>query len=189
MPVYQAQIQRIICYVYVDGGYVRRHLTDEGLPGEFDPSKPASVVVGHIAGRALALGRVFYYDAINEGGSPTEQVDQQNYLRRVERLNDTHVQTGYIRPGRRTRRQQKGVDVQLAVDALEAAWSGNAAAIGLVAGDGDFAPLADAIRRAGPHVLVLGFEKSLSSELVDSADRVIHLPEHPTDWQLPAIQT
>ena len=41
-----------------------------------------------------------------------------------------------------------------------------------------------AIRETGPHVLVLAFKNSLASELREAADRVIYLPEEPTDWAL-----
>ena len=41
----------------------------------------------------------------------------------------------------------------------------------MVTGDADFAPLADAIRRIGPHVIVAAYPKSLASSLKAAADR------------------
>jgi uncharacterized protein (TIGR00288 family) len=83
---------------------------------------------------------------------------------------DTHVILGEVRRSRR--REQKGVDVQMAVDALKAAASGTVDAIILVAGDADFAPLARAIREFGPHVFVVAFPENLSPSLAREADRV-----------------
>jgi uncharacterized LabA/DUF88 family protein len=180
------------CYVYVDGRYVRKQLSDAGLSDEFDPRKPAGFVrnAGWIGGLRwdIAPVRVFYYDAVDE--TPADEAArleadrQRAYFDRLRRLPETHVVTGYLRPGRRGRRQQKGVDVQLAVDALEAALYQRVKAVALVAGDADFIPLAEAVRRAGPHVLVLAFESSLSDELHAAADRFIPLPEPPQDWLL-----
>jgi uncharacterized LabA/DUF88 family protein len=57
-------------------------------------------------------------------------------------------------------------------------------AVVIASGDGDYVPAVQAIRRAGPHVLVLAFSQALSPELRDAADRVILLPDHPDDWRL-----
>ena len=97
---------------------------------------------------------------------------------------DPHVITGYVRRGHKGRREQKGVDVRLAVDDLDAAAAQRVKAIGRLAGDADFAPLATAIGRAGPHVIVLAFPGPLSSELRGAADRVILLSDPPPDWSL-----
>jgi uncharacterized protein (TIGR00288 family) len=102
----------------------------------------------------------------------------------VRRLPDTHVGEGYARR-RRGVLQQKGVDVRLAVDALEAAVAQRVRIIGPVAGDADFVPLVEAIRRAGPHMVVLAFRESLAAELRGAADRVVFLPDEPADWASP----
>jgi uncharacterized LabA/DUF88 family protein len=120
---------------------------------------------------------MFFYDAVDENASPQEKQDLQTYLQNVEELPYVAVVTGFVRPGKRKRREQKGVDVQIAVDALEAAWAGRADAIILVAGDADFCPLAEAVRRAGAFMLVFGYPHSMSSELRHSADVVGYLPD------------
>ena len=176
------------CYVYVDEGYVRPDLRDAGLPDEFDPRELAKYVSGAMLDRHVQWGlrptRIFYYDALDET-RPEEAERQERYFRRLERLPNTHVRTGYVRRGRQGRRQQKAVDVQLAVDALEAAASGKIVAIGLVAGDADFVPLAEAVRRAGPHVVVVAFKTSAAEELLAVADYVVGLEAAHPDWVLP----
>lgn len=168
------------CYVYIDGDNIQIALEQAGVPRYFDPTKLAARVGDEqVAGMRLAAVRVFYYDAPNDKAPDDIQQRHQRYLERVKQLPDTHVLSGVIR-GKR----QKGVDVQLAVDALEAALTGKVGAIAIVSGDGDFAPLAEAIRRAGPHVLVLSFKNALSHDLRMAADRLILLPEQPRDWVL-----
>jgi uncharacterized LabA/DUF88 family protein len=169
-------------YVYVDGGYVREEFLQAGLPAEFHPHR--------ILGAALGFGslsRLFFYDAVDH--DDPKRVRQEAYLARVQRIPFTHVVTGTVR-GRKGKRRQKGVDVALAVDALEAAHARTADAIVLVTGDADFAPLAVAIRRAGPHVYVAAFAASLPDDLRAAADQVLHLslsaPEQMATWFLPA---
>jgi uncharacterized protein (TIGR00288 family) len=128
----------------------------------------------------LLVRRCFFYDTIDPGLSEHEKQNEQLYLEAVEQLPDTQVIIGFLSIYGR----QKGVDVQLAVDSLEAAWSGKVGAIAIASGDGDFAPLVYAIRRAGPLVLVLAFADALSPELRNAADRVVLLPEKPGDWTL-----
>ncbi len=172
------------CYVYVDGGYVREELRNEGQTDEFDPKKPAKFVQNQrIGGMQAVAGRVFYYDAVDPEADASERERQQDYFRRLQRLPDTHVVLGEVRRGKR-RREQKGVDVQLAIDSLRAATSGAVKAIALVTGDADFAPLARAIREVGPHVIVLAFSRSLSDTLAREADRVQTWDAMPTDWTL-----
>ena len=171
------------CYVYIDGQYVRSELRQADQSDEFDTRKPASLVQNQrIGGATLVVSRVFYYDAIDEKAQEEEQEQQKQYFARLRRLPDTHVVLGEVR--RTRKREQKGVDVQMAVDALRAATSGVIRAIALVTGDADFAPLARAIREAGPHVLVMAFERSLSQSLASEADRVDFYDFPPGDWRL-----
>jgi uncharacterized LabA/DUF88 family protein len=159
-------------------------LQGAGQDDKFDPRNLALFVQNEkILGKRVAPVRTLYYDAIDES-APEEKTRQEDYLRCVQSLPDTHAVIGRIRQGKRGR-EQKGVDVQLAVDALEAAWSGTVEAIGLVTGDADFVPLANAVRRLGPHVIVLAFANSLADDLRASADRVIELPPPPADWVRP----
>jgi uncharacterized LabA/DUF88 family protein len=170
-------------YVYVDAGYVREECVRAGISPEFHPHR--------ILGQLLGVGspsRFFFYDAIDDS-DPQRAAQQKAYLTRVQRLPFTHVVTGTVR-GRKGKRRQKGVDVALAVDALEAAHAKIIEAIVLVTGDADFAPLADAIRRAGPHVYVLAAPASLAADLRDAADQVFSLqpppPARADQWALSA---
>jgi uncharacterized LabA/DUF88 family protein len=171
------------CYVYVDNWYMRQQLRD--LPGSeagFNPLNLAGFASAfRFRGRYCQPTRYFVYDAIDESEDEAAQLRQRTYLTKVQRLPDTQVVTGRVKTSRRGR-EQKGVDVRLAVDALEAAWSGVVDAVMIASGDADFEPLADAIRRAGPHVGILAFKSSLSLHLREAADRVYELPEDHPNW-------
>jgi uncharacterized LabA/DUF88 family protein len=165
-------------YVYVDANYVRCSLREAGQPEYFDPGHLwqflSAVAIDRYPIRPV---RMFFYDAVDEKAPQQEKEGFQEYLAKVEQVSYVCVVTGFVRPGKKKRREQKGVDVQIAVDALEAAWSGRANAIVLVAGDADFCPLAEAVRRAGPFMLVFGYQQSMSPELRYSADVVGYLPD------------
>ena len=175
----------LTCYAYVDGQYIRSELRDIGVDDEFDPRVPASTVRNERIGRSVpVLTRIFYYDAVDTQAPPEDQERQRAYLDKLQLLPDVHVVRGEVASGTRRRREQKGVDVQLAVDALRAAVAGNVQMIAIVSGDGDFAPLARAIREAGPHVVVIAFSRSLSPRLRQEADRVIAFDQTVSDWSL-----
>lgn len=173
-----------IIYAYVDAGYIRNHLRRANMSDEFNPWQVVNSVQYFLPGLAGGMvDRVFFYDALDQLADTEARERQDAYLSWVDRLHFTRVETGYVRRTRKRRREQKAVDVQLAVDALEAALAGRVRGIVLVAGDGDFAPLLDAVRRAGPFVYVLAFPKHLAPELVRAADEVYELPEDfPTEW-------
>ena len=135
------------------------------------------------------MSRTFVYDAVpEEAESSTRIVDQ--WLERNGGQIDVHVRYGRLAGDRASRRRQVGVDAQLAVDALNFAWIGAYEIAVLVTGDGDFSPVAEAIRQRGRLVGVCAFRNSLSDELRQQADRVGYLPDDPnawSAWKLPTL--
>jgi uncharacterized LabA/DUF88 family protein len=177
----QIQGDVIPCHLYIDAQNIRIALKERDVSDEFDPGKLRGLVEAEaVGGRQFVVMRVFVYNTSNNHADEAAQKRERAYLDRLEQLPDVHVVDGTIGGAGR----QKGVDVRLAVDALSDAWTGRVGAIAIASCDGDFAPLADAVRRAGPHVIVLAFEKSLSRDLRDAADRTILLPEKPDGWTL-----
>jgi uncharacterized LabA/DUF88 family protein len=75
-------------------------------------------------------------------------------------------------------RQSKGVDISLAKDLLANAFMNNYEAAILVAGDGDFVPLVDEVKRLGKIVYVMFFSANgLSPDLKLAADIFIPLDQ------------
>jgi uncharacterized LabA/DUF88 family protein len=163
-------------YVLVDGGYVRERLKEIGA----DWQKVDLYALGHWAirfigdswsGDGLALARVFVYDAASPGG------DEEVWLEANNRTADVTVQYGKLSRGKR--RQQKAVDVQLAVDAVRFAHNKVCDCICLIAGDSDFIPVIEAIKDAGPLSAISVWRSSYASDLAAVADRVGYFHSDP----------
>jgi len=155
-------------YAFVDGNYIRARFEHvmKTLYGEAPLLE---------YGRMTTASRVFYYDAVED---QREDESPENYQQRVaprfelhryiNRITNWHVREGYVRRG--PKRQQKGVDVMLSVDAMENAVRGNMAEAILYAGDLDFEPLVKGLVRLGVRVIVCYSALSVAQELLDAAD-------------------
>jgi uncharacterized LabA/DUF88 family protein len=172
-------------HCFLDGGYLRGISKQNSRP-LVDPRNLASNIVYSelvqfwrtpqgmmspkefpgIARTSIGLARVLFYDACSD-----EVVDpeMEEYWRAIEILPDTEARFGVLR-GRR--RRQKGVDGLVAVDMLVGAFNGLFQVAILVAGDGDFVPIVEAVRRRGVMVVVAAEERSLSEDLRRAADRI-----------------
>jgi uncharacterized LabA/DUF88 family protein len=69
-------------------------------------------------------------------------------------------------------RRQKKVDGLIAVDMIVGAFTNLFHVAILVAGDSDFVPVVDEVRRRGVMVVIAGVQESLADELKRAADRV-----------------
>lgn len=178
---------------FVDGGYLRCRSRELKLPW-VDPSMLLHAVVyrshvqewgraPHVVSSPIALTRVAYYDALPDDGG-TDPDDLRGYLRCVERLPDTELGFGLLR-GRH--RRQKGVDTQLSVDMVVGAFTGAFQVAVLVAGDADFIPAVQEVKRRGVLVVVAACESSLSEDLVAAADRFVPIATG-RDGFFPALQ-
>ena len=81
--------------------------------------------------------------------------------------------------------KSKQVDIQLCVDMLSHAHRGNFDIAVLVAGDGDYVPLVDAVQREGCRVAVWSMEDGLSPALAKQADWLFDLTKilySDEDW-------
>lgn len=77
---------------------------------------------------------------------------------------------------RRPNVKEKGVDVQLAVDALRRSTRPTVSAFVLVSGDADYVPLVNGLRADGvPTALVCGINKTTADDLRDAVREVLRL--------------
>jgi len=78
----------------------------------------------------------------------------------------------------------KGVDISLTKDMLSHAFHKNYDAVGLVAGDADYIPLVEEVKRHGKVVYVVFFRsEGLSPELRRSADKFVDIgPFFAKQW-------
>ena len=167
------------CHVFIDGGYVRV-LGDGWKIANVDPLQLARGVVnspmvqtwaGDRTRNNALLGRVTYYDGLPDDD---EKTTLQEYWQAIELLPDVHLGFGALKGLKRPLRQ-KGVDTLIAVDMLVGAFSGLFDIAVLVAGDADFTPVVEEVRRRGVMVVVAASGASLSDDLRRVADRYVEL--------------
>lgn len=163
-----------ITYLFIDGGYLKRVFQE---------------TVGKIFGdqyeidywaikQELRSRRAFYYDCVDnipiEGESDADfeaRVQQQEeYLDFIDSLEGFHVRRGHLSRGRT--KQQKEVDVLLAVDMMSHSFNRNISKAVLISGDRDFKPVVQSIAMAGTYVEVMFWKKTGSKELGREADNV-----------------
>jgi uncharacterized LabA/DUF88 family protein len=176
-----------LAHVFIDGGYLRM-LAREHSGRLVHPRNLATVLMNSGPVQTWAfnpgqhpnafLGRVVYYDAIPDD-KQNQKEDVEEYWRIVELLEDVHLGFGALRGLKRNMRQ-KGVDTLMAVDMLVGAFSGLFDIAILVAGDADFVPVVEEVKRRGVMVAVAGFSKSVSEDLRRVADRFIEIQKDDT---------
>jgi uncharacterized LabA/DUF88 family protein len=168
----------------MDGGYVRE--LSKGHPGALP--NPQSLAKGLVESTQVQtwaydptrhpnafLSRITYYDALPNEGATVEAARRiEEYWRTIERLNDVHLGFGELR-GLKRRVRQKGVDTLIAVDMVAGAYSQLFDIAVLVAGDADFVPVVEEVKRRGVMVAIAGRSSSTSSELMAAADRYIEI--------------
>ena len=182
---------------FVDGGYLwerAKELGVDGLPNPLNAvgsavrkSMVQSLAGGSAQRTAVLLGRVTYYDASPEHGDDVAPA-REEYWNAIELLPDTHLGFGFLR-GKKGRPRQKAVDTLLAVDMIVGAFTRIYDIAVLVAGDADFVPVVNEVRRRGPSVVVVACESSLSDELRRAVDRVIPIVPDPGPGMTPAANS
>lgn len=178
-----------ICHVFIDGGYLRAR-ADNWQMEALDPRKLADGLIESSQVQTWAydrtrthnalLGRVTYYDALP---GEEEEAELSEYWDAIELLHDVHLGFGALK-GLRRKVRQKGVDTLVAVDMVVGAFSGLFDIAVLVAGDADFTPVVEEVRRRGVMVAVAAASESYSEELKRAADRFIEISER-SSWLEP----
>jgi len=166
-----------ITYVFIDGGYLTAEYTDTvrklfGSRFDIDYSQIKMWT---------SARRVFYYDCVDNeqrvGENATDFTarvqKQENNLDAIDALEGFHVRRGHLASGHR--KQQKEVDVLLAVDMMNHAYSRNMTKAVLISGDRDFRPVVQSVAATGTYVQVMFRKETGSKELGKAADIVEHL--------------
>ncbi len=131
----------------------------------------------------VALARVTYYDAAPDDVAAASP-ERRSYWQAIERIPDTALGFGYLRGRKGRQPRQKGVDTLIAVDMLVGAFSGLFPIAVLIAGDADFIPVLDEVRRRGVQVVLVTSRTHSSEDLWDAADRVLFIGSADRDVKL-----
>jgi uncharacterized LabA/DUF88 family protein len=158
-------------YFFIDGNYVREAL-NAAMRTVFD-------VPGDIAPEAIASSdafRSYFYDCKDEQKKDKET--EAEFKARLEAQDATfarmhsrpglHLRLGTVKGQRR--REQKEVDILLAVDMLTHGFNRSMTHAVLIAGDLDFRPVVEALVRSGIFVEVWYEQRSVAKELPGAAD-------------------
>lgn len=163
-----------LLYAFVDGAYLR-HLARNGNRPLPNPRALVLNAVGRgtlnewctdpLRPSIVTIRRLTYYDARPE---PSASENLESYWKFIESSPDCDLGFGSLRG--RTRRQ-KGVDTLITVDMLVGAVDRVFDVAILVAGDADFVPVVQEVKRRGVMVGVIGEPQSTSDDLKRVADR------------------
>jgi uncharacterized LabA/DUF88 family protein len=159
-------------YLFIDGEYLRRR-HHEAMVDFFQVDGDLDIFPLR---REAGARRVYFYDCIDEAPLPGETGEVQKtriaplqrFLSYVQSLSGFHVKPGTVRRGRK--REQKEVDVSMAVDMLTHGFNGTMTKAVLLAGDLDFRPVVEALVRQGVFVEVWYHRNSIAEELHGAAD-------------------
>lgn len=179
-------------HAFVDGAYLRRLAVDARRP----LPHPRELVVNALGreplvdwctrggeGKFVRLDRLSYYDARPEPNEPISE-SLQSYWDAIELLSDCDLGFGSLR-GRPRHRRQKGVDTLIAVDMLAGAFDHIFDVAILVAGDADFVPVVQEVKRRGVKVGLIAENGSTSADLRRAVDRCFLLSTINDDHLFP----
>lgn len=169
-----------LAHGFVDGGYLRK-VAEAGGVALPNPSLLVSEIIHRpeiqnwcapaYAPHSMALARTTYYDG-KPDDEATASEELQNYWKAIELLPDTQLGFGSVRQGTKTKPpRQKGVDTLIAVDMLVGAFTNLFSVAVLIAGDADFVPVINEVKRRGVMVVVAAASASISDDLKRAADR------------------
>jgi uncharacterized LabA/DUF88 family protein len=161
-------------YAFIDGAFFRGLLIEFGKEIDFDIFGEMSL--SHVARFGK---RVFWYDAIpakkKSQTSSDYEKEVENKISELDRIDSqsgVFVKTGVSRFRiRDKKREQKGVDILLAVDALQTAFRGSVDELAIYTSDLDFFPLFEALQATPCRGRLFFSESRTSTELIRSADQ------------------
>jgi len=159
-------------YLFIDGGYLQAVYRNQFNPifGEEYFVDYKSVM------ETLGSQRAFFYDCLdnvpktgeNDTAFKARVNQQRKFFDAIDKVEGLHVRYGYLSSGKK--RQQKEVDVLLAVDMLTHAFYKNMVQAVLLSGDRDFKPVVESIVQLGTRVRVAYDPRTGSRELARAAD-------------------
>ena len=164
--------------IFVDGGYLRENIkkkwgNDVLAAGSFQTLTRLlieHVNYGNILGELI---RTYYYDAIVDEKEKEEREKQSDFFGTLSKLPFCTVRLGRLKRAKNEPRRQKGVDILMAIDMLTKAYENHYEIAILVAGDGDFVDLVEAVKDAGKRVHGAYIKDHVDEKLLDSLDNHI----------------
>lgn len=173
--------------IFIDGGYLRSSLKKEyGIEKDEFTIESFESLLGHkllvhVPGRWERI-RTYYYDAIIDESTIKEIEEEEReklkrkrekqgaFFSKISDLTFCDVRLGRLVYSEKEGFRQKGVDIIMTIDMLSKAYDGHYEFAILVAGDGDFVHLVDAVKDAGRRVIGAYYQDNISPRLRESLD-------------------
>lgn len=173
------QLERVM--IFIDGGYLRKLCNDYYKHDRIDFKKLADVLqkmYSTIPGYPFRLNlmRIYYYDAIVDKNEP-EYDGQKKYFDSIIRLMWYTVRLGELVKSSKDEFRQKGVDILMAIDALNKAYQNHYDTGMFLMGDRDFIPLIEAVKNTGKKTICVFCRVHSSMDLVKVFDMNIRFDE------------
>ena len=133
--------------LFIDGGYLRRKLDDLERGKEWDVGVYVTNIFNNFSSVfRFELIRAYYYDAICEKEKDPELYEQSRKLfDSIDQKDNIEVKKGTLIISQK-RKEQKGVDILIAIDMLTKAYNNHYDVAILLCGDRDFIPLIRAVK-------------------------------------------
>lgn len=159
-------------YMFVDGAFLRGFINEMRSQAEKEYGA-VKVNYQRIAGSS---DRILFYDAYPErkpsqsdADFQKEMIDTEDFFQHLSELSNFNVRPALTKRGKK--REQKGVDVLLAIECLMHSIRGNIDEATIVTSDLDFFPLFEALLQTKTRSLLRYQIERTSSELISVADR------------------
>ncbi len=126
-----------------------------------------------LAGDATLTEKRYYIGAVRDTKDPKSQLLHQNQQRLLASLtkHGFSYTLGYLLKDQDGVYHEKGVDVQMAVDIVRAAYEGTCHRILLISSDTDLIPAIEIARNKGIEIVYIGFKHQQSYALKAKASR------------------
>ncbi len=153
--------------IFIDGGNLYHSIKKDFERNKLNFEKFTRKLAGD-----RKLFRVYYYAALpKQQDDPEKYSLQQRFLDSLDHIPyfDVHIGKLMVHNGIK---KEVGLDVKLAVDMVEMAYTNSYDTAILVSGDGDMASAVNAVKRLGKHVENVSAPSNLSSHLRKICDCV-----------------
>ncbi len=179
---------------FVDGGYLRKQFKNR-FDGEINYQKLKERIVSQFNANNNGkydgdLVRIYYYDARVRDQKDPNFNEQTKYFDRIIATNGYEVRMGDLVPtgiDGTGPLKQKGVDVLLAIDMLEKAYSDQYDFAIIIAGDNDFYEVVNAVKNSGKRVFGMYFRNHISDDLYGAFDARIEIDSFINDLRTPIV--
>lgn len=175
--------------VFVDGGYFGKLLKfqfvdSKGLPKKVDYYKLGNIIASKCNSELL---RTYYYDSppyVSPKPTQDEKSRQEGFdkfIYNLKLLDKFEVRLGRLRKYNNLQGQpifeQKGVDVLLAIDALNLSLKNKISKAIFVTGDSDFVPVIQAIKDEGVEVFLFYHSSAVHRNILQVCDNKLLLDD------------